>query len=352
MARIFQRRPNGIYWIDYVADGKRIRESTGTHNKKLAEQCLQSRLGDIVQGKFKVENRKPGPLFADFLETYLQWAKQNKRSWERDQYSIQNLKPFFGNRRLNAIHSFHVESYRVQRKEFVKPATINREVALLKRILNLAVEWGVLASNPISNFKMYKESIGVTTFLSEEEAQRLIAACRGTFQWIVITALHTGMRKNEILTLCWSQVDLKKNFLTLTRTKNGEIRYIPLDRTLRKLFAEIPRRSEFVFAKENGKPYSWIGRAWKNALAEAGVNCRFHDLRHTFASHLAMKSVDLYTIKELLGHKSMKMVQRYAHLSDEHKRRAIEALDHVFSEPLGTKLAHEVEMAFSKSGCK
>lgn len=348
MARIFQRKPDGVYWIDYVVEGKRIRESTGTANKRLAEKCLQSRLGEVVQGKYKLEDRKPSPFFKDFCVQYLQWARENKRSAERDRYSFLHLKPFFGHRRLQEIHPFHVESYKMKRKAEVKPATVNRETALLKRMLNLAVQWNLLQENLIAKVKMFRESPYIERSLTQEEAEKLVLACKGIFKAIVTTALHTGMRRGEILGLKWKDVDMCKEVITLTRTKNNEVRFTPLDRTMRDMLSSLPVISDYVFAQPNGKPYSWIGRVWLNAKSKAGVQCRFHDLRHTFASHLVQNNINLMTVKELLGHKSLRMVERYAHLSDAHKRKAIETLDRSLGVEDGTFKAHGSEKDFIK----
>ena len=345
MARLYKRKPEGVFWIDYRAEGRRIRESTGTINRRQAEKCLQSRLGEVVQGKFKLEDRSCAPTFREFCVKYMEWAKQNKRSWKRDWHSIQNLMPSFGYRRLSAIHPFHAESYKVLRNTQVKPATVNREVALLKHILNLAVEWGVIQRNPIRDVKLLREPRVYERFLSAEEAAKLIEACSKPLKWIVVAALHTGMRRNEILFLRWENVNLRDRFITVTETKNGEIRHLPLNRTMQEMLANLPQRSEYVFAQKNGKPYSWIGRAWGNAKAHAEIECRFHDLRHTYASYLVMNGVDLMTVKELLGHKSLAMVERYAHLSSDHKQRAIETLDGSFSGEDGTNVAHGTEYA-------
>jgi len=332
MARIFRRKSNGVYYIDYFVDGRRQKKSTGTKNRKEAERCLQSRLGDIVQGKFKLEDRKPAPYFEEFSHVYLDWAKQNKKSWERDVYSLKELIPVFGGLRLAAIHPFKVEQYKIDRKKKVKPATVNREVALLKRILNIAVEWGKLKDNPIRNVKALKEPRGIDRFLSEEECSRLVKACQEPFRSIVITALNTGMRKSEILNLRWKYVNLKQRLIIVTDTKNGDNRFLPMNQTMLQMLSSMPRINEYVFVQQNGRPYSWINRAWRNAKARAGIeNCRFHDLRHTYASHLAMKGVDLMTLRELMGHKSMNMIQRYAHLSADHKRQAVEQLDSLFT---------------------
>jgi integrase len=344
MARVYKRKSDGVYWIDYTnLDGERIRESTGVKLKTLAEKCLQSRLEEIVQGKFSIVTKNPSPKFKEFSDNYFEWAKSNKRSWKRDRSLLDNLMPFFGNERLTAIQPLHVENYKIKWKNSVKPATINREVALLKRVLNIAVEWKVINSNPISKVKFLREDPINEVILNNDEADRLIKSCSEVFKPIVITALHTGMRRNEILTLQWKYVDLEKNFITLTNTKNGERRYVFLDETMQKLLSILPANNAFVFVQKNGKPYNWIGRAWRTAKRISGIQCRFHDLRHTFASHLVMNGVDLLTVKELLGHKTLAMVLRYAYLSSKHTQEAIRTLDDSLTVGDGTNLAHDDE---------
>ncbi len=344
MARIFKRKPDGVYYIDYHFKGRRLRESTGTKSRKEAEKCLHSRMGEVVQGKFKLESVDRIPHFKEFSVKYMEWAKENKRSWERDFYSLKNLLPVFGDKKLAEIHPFHVESYKIQRKSQVKPATVNREVALLKRILNLAIVWRVIQANPIRDVKLLKEPRIHEAFLSEVETSKLIEACKIPLKWIVITALHTGMRRGEILNMKWENINLKAGYITITETKNGEIRHVPLNQTMKKMIAGLPRISNFVFAKKDGSAYAWINRSWRNAKVKADINCRFHDLRHTYASHLVMNGVDLMTVKELLGHKTLAMIQRYAHLSGDHKQRAVEKLDNVFSGQDGTDMAHLVKL--------
>ncbi len=114
MSRVFKRTLSGPYWIDYWTDGRRVRESTHTINKRAAVRCLASRYGDVVQGKFNLEKVKRSPLFRDFAEAYLEWAKEHKKSWERDWYSIKQLIPIFGNRRLSTINPFLIEGYKAQ----------------------------------------------------------------------------------------------------------------------------------------------------------------------------------------------------------------------------------------------
>ena len=282
----------------------------------------------MAQGKFNLEKVKRSPLFRDFTDVYLRWAKEHKKSWERDWYSIKQLLPSLGNRRLSTINPFLIEGYKTQWGEAVSPATVNREVSCLKRILNVAVEWRKLQNNPIRQVKPYKEPKNTERFLSEEEAKRLLVACSSSLRLIVLTALHTGMRKQEIFGLTWDRVNLNDRSFKLVDTKNGEPRAVPLNATMMTLLESLPRSGEYVFTNSRGQRYHCIKSVFASALRRADIkHLRFHDLRHTWASWLVMNRVDLLTVKELGGWKSLAMVQRYAHLSDEHLRNAVETLD-------------------------
>lgn len=146
------------------------------------------------------------------------------------------------------------------------------------------------------------------------------------------------MRKGEILSLKWDNVDLKHGFILLDRTKNGERREIPINNTLEAHFLNrnMIRRLDisYVFYDPvNGKPYQDVKRSFKTALRKAGIrDFHFHDLRHTFASHLVMAGIDITTVKELLGHKTLTMTLRYAHLAPSHKVKAVDILDNALNE--------------------
>ena len=172
-------------------------------------------------------------------------------------------------------------------------------------------------------------------FLAIEECQTLINCCPPHLKPIVQVALHTGMRKSEILNLRWEQVDLVHRFVLLDMTKNGERREIPIDTTLWNMLNEMPHsiESNYVFTGlKTGVPYKSVKKSFCAALKKAGIsNFRFHDLRHTFASHLVMAGVDLTSVKELLGHTSLTMTLRYAHLAPSHKVKALDVLDNTLN---------------------
>jgi len=158
--------------------------------------------------------------------------------------------------------------------------------------------------------------------------------CREPLKSIVIFAINTGMRLSEILNLTWDDVDLERGFITVRNTKNGEIRYLPMNTTLRDLLRQLKkdcRKSNiYVFGNLQGSNYRryTISHWFKEVVRTAGIqNFHFHDLRHTFASYLVMAGVDIMTVKELLGHKTLDMTLRYSHLSPSFQRQAIELLD-------------------------
>jgi len=138
------------------------------------------------------------------------------------------------------------------------------------------------------------------------------------------------MRKSEILGLCWTDLDLREGLILLPRTKNGDRREIPMNQTVRATFDAIPRRLDGgrIFCDRQGRALKRIDKSFIRAVAKAGLaDCHFHDMRHTFASQLVMAGIDLTTVKELLGHRDIKMTLRYAHLAPEHRGRVVEILD-------------------------
>jgi integrase len=218
-------------------------------------------------------------------------------------------------------------------------ATVNRYLALLSHTFTIAIkEWRWMAVNPIVQISKPKESQGRTRFLSDEERERLLAACRSSesvhLYPIVMLALSSGMRRGEILGLRWEDIDLQKMRITLNETKNGDSRLVPLVgkayESIRDLYLKLePQGQDLVFPSPNNptQPIS-IRTAWETAIKKANIsNFRFHDLRHSTASYLAMNGASLVEIAEILGHKTLQMAKRYSHLSEEHKTTVLEKMN-------------------------
>ena len=193
----------------------------------------------------------------------------------------------------------------------------------------------MITDNPAQGIKPLRENGARTRFLDKEEIQLLLNAASKEFRPILISALHTGMRKGEILKLIWPDVDFKNRIITVQDSKSGKKRMIPMDNTLYESLRTLPTRFKrgYVFPSpvKEGQPCYDLKRQFGNAVKKAGIeNIRFHDLKHTFASHLIMAGVDLMTVKELLGHASITMTMRYAHLAPDHRSRAIKTLDSAY----------------------
>jgi integrase len=215
---------------------------------------------------------------------------------------------------------------------------------LARQNYNLAIRDEKTLSNPVAKRKMLPEPSGRVRYLSDEEEARLMKALPAVKDRDRVTVLlQTGFRRGEFLGLRWRDVDFKAGVLTIPKSKNGETRHVPMTSTVRTILSHLPRRldaSALVFPNSEGhRDLRWAQRTVPAAVRAAKIEgFRFHDLRHTFASRLAMERVDLLAIKELGGWKSLAMVQRYAHLSPGHRRNAIERLASRLTEN-GTQVA-------------
>jgi len=314
-------------------------ESCKTTNKREAEQRLIDRRKEVMEGILPASRIKPVAL--DELEKRYLAFVQHQRGVATKKIHFSHFKRLWGN---PAIHSLSVEvldQYRTVRlSEKVGPATINREMATLKHAMSKAVEWKLLRKalrEELTAIKKYQEPDGRLRYLSgPAEADRLLQACEDRLRPIVLTAIHTGMRKGELLGLTWDQVDMIHGFIRLKQTKNGKARALPFNETLWSLFSSLRTRQDvsWVFHDAEGRRYNDVRHAFDRACEAAGMtDFHFHDLRHTFASWLIMKGIPLATVSTLLGHTAPAMTLRYAHLSPKHLTSAVRALDPLSTPP-------------------
>ena len=258
-------------------------------------------------------HKSPSSIYMQTLQ--LTWWKQHLH-----QYALADITP--------ALIAEHRD--RLARGESVSRAnsTVNRSLAALSHAFTIAVkEWGWLDDSPLRKVRKPKEPRGRVRYLSDDERLRLLEECNASRNsrlcMVVVLALSTGARSMEILNLRWQDIDFQRQVITLHKTKNGEHRVLPLAGLALDLIRHRAHNrrtdTELVFPRARGtKPMS-IREAWEHAVKRAGItNFRFHDLRHTFASYLAMNGASLLEIAEALGHKTLSMVKRYAHLSEAH----------------------------------
>ncbi|MFH1618594.1 MAG: site-specific integrase [bacterium] len=332
---IYRMPRSPFWWYSFKYNGKRIRRSTGLVDRKQAGELYHLKRGEYILGKEK--NQLPPLPLKMLLETYLKdYSKTNKLSYNDDCSIVRILNNFFGERLTSDITPHLIERYKSHRRQTLvgghplSGAKVNRELAILKTAFNKGTEWGLVLDNPVRRVKFFSEkNRGRTRYLTQDEKKRLLDVCPPFIRRIVLTALKTGMRQAEILNLKWTEVDLNANRITLRKTKSGKIRHIPIHPDVLKIFRELPRAGEYVFFDKT-ESRSWHGRRrgdFEAALEEAGIrDFRFHDLRHSFASELVMKGVDIKTVSELLGHSTTRMTERYSHLSPSHKSLAINTL--------------------------
>jgi integrase len=338
---IFQKGNN--WYIDYYVKGRRKRKKIGS-SKKLALQVLQDVQLKIAKGEYLGIYEEKKIPFEEYAKQYLEYSKANKAlsTYQRhDRNNIARLVSFFKDKYIFEITNQMIEKYKAMRLEKVAPATVNRELACLKHMFTKAIEWGYAKESPAKKVKLLKEPPGRVRYLRLEEVEKLLNACVDHIRPIVVTALNTGMRKGELLNLRWADVDLKNRKVTVINSKNNESRVIPINQTLYQELLALSEKAkgEYVFSNRDGHPFGDVKKGFSSALKKAGIeDFRFHDLRHTFGSHLVMQGVNLRTVQQVMGHKDIKMTMRYSHLSPEYVQEAMERLD-----TLWTPFGHQSE---------
>jgi len=324
------------WYIDYYVNGIRKRKKTGP-NKSFAEDVKAKLKVQIREGKyFDIQNNND-IKFEEMIDDFLAYSKINKRSHARDVFMVkERLLPFFGGKLLKQITPSVIEQYKAQRmkdrkknNKKIKNATINREIATLKCMINIAIKNRKAVSNPMNFVKMLKEESTKLRILDDDEKKVLLSVCTVPMKRIVTFALCTGMRRGEILDLEWKNVDLKRKIITLTNTKSGKDREIFINPFLESILKECYNNSDkkYVFCHEGKKKYKTINSMFQNIVKRSGLaHYSFHTLRHTAASDMLDLGVDIVTVKEILGHSDLKTTLRYAHSKPANKVAAIEKL--------------------------
>jgi len=320
-------------WI--VQNGKRkYKVVQHARTREEALLALESERRRVFANEYGLSQKAKDVTFFNIAVQYLEnYAKVNNRAWKRDKDCLKNMKAFFGNCCLKDITPFQIEKYKAHRlHQGVKPGTVNRELSVLKRVFNLAIDWNMAEENPVRRVKFFQQPEPKERILSEGEERKLISASSEHLRPIIITALNTGMRLGEILSLKWRQINLRKREIEVIKTKSGRKRVIPINDVLFEILNGLKREDEFVFIYRDSRtnrprPVKSIRHSFTNACRRAEIKgLTFHDLRHTFASRLVEKGIDLITVKELLGHSSVKTTERYTHTLKKEKERAVETL--------------------------
>ncbi|MFX0201861.1 MAG: tyrosine-type recombinase/integrase [Candidatus Hodarchaeota archaeon] len=323
------------YYIDYYApDGKRHREVVGPlladAVKKKADIKDQMR-----RGKYFAERKKFTTTFDELVEKY-QELKKDRKYFQTEGKFIEIFKKFFGGKLLSQITPLDIHQFKSKRKgtptwhgKERSDATVNRELACLRHIFNMGVEWDLMEENPFPRKRfLFRENNKRTRYLTEEEIQKLLDACSPHLKPIVITALYTGLRKGEILKLRWEDVNLDEGLIYIRENKANRLQIKEMNDDLLLLFASLPVKGKYVFHDRDGKPFKDIKTAFKTALRRSRIkDFRFHDLRHTSCSYLMMRGAVPQAVQEHAGHKSVSMTMRYSHLSPRYRRQSVQLLN-------------------------
>jgi len=308
---------------DFWLGPNRVRKSLPS--KQLAKIYEVTKKNEYIQGKFIPSSKKDRTTFADFAdEFYRLHCQVNMRNPKRAiHYQIKKFKINFADKRLAEITVKDIEEWKSRYAAAVKPASVNRHLDTLKTLFAKAVEWGKLKGNVVSKVKRLRVDNRRVRYLSYEEVKQLLGAAKPRLKEFLILALNTGMRRSNLLGLQWEDIDFKNGVIHVLKTKSGKAYDVPVNNVLLNLFKAIHKKE----ARGPVLDTTNLRRDFNSALKKAKINnCTIHDLRHTFASHLAMKGIDIYTISQLMGHSDIKMTQRYAHLAPNHKKIAVNML--------------------------
>lgn len=331
----------GDTWqIDYLCpDGKRIRQSF--KKKRDATEELAKRIALRGEGRYMDKKREYSTTLGELVVKYTENFKDQASFAGGKSYALKNFLAYFtSQKRADSIRYVDLETYRnYLRRKLTRHGTlraiasVNREVACIRHLFTKAVEWDMIEKNPFSSGKalVMKTNNQRFRYLTKAEIDSLLSSCVNDYvRDIIRVILNTGMRRQEVLYLTWAQI--RNGFIYLSKTKTNESRQIPINDDLAALFKQIRKaqglKYNYVFCDTKGRPYVQVRKSFMASLAKAGIeDFRFHDLRHTFASHFVMRNKSLKDLQEILGHKSLTMTMRYAHLSENHKRKAINALN-------------------------
>lgn len=298
------------------------------------------------EGRYFKNTEAKKRTLAELLDRYLeQVGRDNPKRWDSVRLLLGWWKRELGYVYLSDLTRSKITEKRDQLLTTPKkngkprsPATVNRHTEALRHALSIAVqEWEWLENHPMNGLSKLKEPRGRDRYLTENERDSLLAACKASksknLYPLVMLALTTGARAGELLNIRWADIDFDRNLIVLHETKNGEKRVLYLLPAVKKLLQEHGKvrnlKSDLLFPspREPERPFQYR-ESWKYALKKAGVKgFRFHDLRHTAASYLAMSNASLMEISTCLGHKTLAMVKRYAHLSEATTANAVERMN-------------------------
>lgn len=344
--RVFKRSDSKVYYLDYTdAQGNRVKESTGTTNKKEAQEILAKRKTDVIEGRFEIirKEKTNKVTFKDLCGRYFDKAVNVRQSsLKRYRVSSNQLIPFFGETLITRITTEDIENYQSERiKAKKKASTVKADMSFLRHLLKMAKKWKLISESPMDDVDILKDDSMRTRFLTTDEAQRLLVECmrRPYLYHIVMIALNTGMRIGEIQSLQTMKegeerdkvnwVDMENRCFHLNVTKNHKSREVPVNSELYGMLEkELKDREPGPLFK-----YRDIRDSFGTALRRAEIkNVVPHDLRRTFISHAMMSGYSQEVIQRVVGQEDPRIFKRYAYLTPDLKNKVVEDMGKIFSD--------------------
>lgn len=334
-----RKRYDKHYYTDFYIRGKRIIRKIpgGITNREVAQQWENDHKLKILRGEIGLTRANPD--LASLIETYLGYSRTNKApsSHRRDELALRNFRTISGLAKFAELTPLAIERYKEARSQAASKRTVNLEITVLKTMLNRCVDLGLISDNPIRSVKKIRGPSSKTAeYLTKQEIERLLAALTPTYYPIIYTFLKTGLRRDELVFLEWTDIDFEKKQIRVVNkqahpTKSYKPRYIPLDDRLAEVLRSIPKSSAspYVFVTKDGaQRMNNLVTNLKRFAKKAGIrkNVNLHMLRHTYASQLVMAGVDLTTVRDLLGHADIHTTLIYAHLAPDHLKDAANKL--------------------------
>jgi integrase len=368
-------RPDQYFSVRYQKDGKRKEEGVGWASEGWSAQKVALKLAELkaaavtgegdarlseARAKVKAQREKVREekiqrerelisLDTYFKEIYypaISQEKKEKAANTEEQLFRLWISPTMGGNPLKEITAFDLERLKkIMSKAGRAPRTIEYALTTLGQIFRHAQRFDYYEGNiPTTQVKKPKYDNKRVRFLSQDEAHTLLKILKGiserTYRQSIL-ALHCGLRAGEVFSLTWKDVDMEHNLITLLDTKSGKTRTLSMTADVKSIFSQMGpgKKQSLVFTTKDGERIKIISNSFRKAVKKAGFNegvkdrrqrVTFHTLRHTFASWLVMEGISLYEVKELMGHSSLTMTERYSHLAPDRNRRAAATMEKVF----------------------
>ncbi|MCZ6776367.1 MAG: site-specific integrase, partial [Ignavibacteria bacterium] len=323
---MYLSKRGGIYYVWYVNEAGRKRK-VSTHFRRKAE-ALKFFRSFKESSQTSARRRIPLSVFSSELLSYV---KTNYSATTLPIYrrAMDNLLSFAGDISLSSLSAWHFDQYKTQRLKTISPVTVNIELRALKAAMNIAVRWKLLEKSPFERLQLARLPEKAPAYFSKSDFEKLISIIQeGWLRDIVLFAALTGMRRGEVVNLCWADVDLSRHLAHIQsnptfKTKTGKRRTVPLSDAAYHLLMQRANSSpcEYVFSLNDSKVMAnWVTHKLKRYIRRLDLDdrLRFHSLRHTFASWLVQDGVSLYEVQKLVGHSNIAVTQVYSHLQPEH----------------------------------